>query len=198
MRIAIEGPDGAGKTTVAHLLANTAEVGTRYVRSPAGEARRELLRSGAGIDPAARALLFAAVDLDAAAIGGPAVFDRCGVSGFVYRAAEGRRDDLHMLQALAVWHPGVLMPADCVLVVLDAWDETLDARMGARPGDVDPGALHAAAVRRIYRTAPSEIPRITPDPGTPPEQTAEVIRKVAADLDPETIRRAAMAWCLSL
>ena len=140
--VALEGGDGAGKSTQADLLARRmAAAGHEVVRTrepggtPVGEAIRQVLLHGEDVAPRAEALLFAAdrghhvrtlvgPALDRGAV---VVTDRFMDSSIAYQsAARGlAREDV---RALSLWATGGLVPH--LTVVLDVAPATGRSRRG--------------------------------------------------------------------
>lgn len=104
MYIAIEGPDGVGKTTQARMLANLIEKSGRkavLVREPGGtplgDAIRSIIMSDLKIDPKAELMLFSAarralineVVRPALIDGAVVISDRCFLSSLAYQCMAG-------------------------------------------------------------------------------------------------------------
>lgn len=125
--IALEGPDGCGKTTQASLLAR--RLGAVLTREPGGtplgEALRKLLLSqdGPGVSPRAEALMMLAsraqhvvsVVAPALASGPWVVTDRFEGSTLAYQGY-GRGLDLDELRQMSSWASGGLRPDLCLLL----------------------------------------------------------------------------------
>jgi thymidylate kinase len=179
VNIIIEGPDGSGKTTVAKEVAS--RLGAPYIRCPGstkiGEFLRPLLKNCRDADPIVRALLFAAVDYDAQRDVFDAVFDRSGISGLVYRLAANEPETTELLRQLIRMDRTFLYPVDPCVVVLDASDETLDARMGLRGDETDEGSFFRKNVRALYRGLPSCVHRVNTDNKTVEQTVGEIVRR---------------------
>jgi thymidylate kinase len=176
MNIVIEGPDGSGKTSVAEALSK--KTGKPYIRCPGstkvGEFLRPLLKNCRHVDKTVRALLFAAVDYDAQQDVFDAVFDRSGISGIVYRIAAGEPESVNMLRLLITHDRSFILPCDPFVVVLDASDQVLDARMNLRGDEKDEGSFFRSQVRKVYRSLPKCVHRIYTDNKTVDEIVCEI------------------------
>lgn len=140
MFISLEGIDGSGKSTQAHLLAEALGEDAVLVREPGGtpasERIRELLADpGLCLDPlaelmlfcAARAQLVAEVIRPALDAGGDVVCDRYSDSSVAYQGA-GRGLDAERVESICGAATGGLWPDVTVLLRLDP--ELAAARRG--------------------------------------------------------------------
>lgn len=181
--IALEGGEGAGKSTQARLLAETLRAGGKEVvltREPGGTPGAEAIRAllletdGDGWGPRAEALLFAAARADhverlispALAAGKWVICDRFVDSSRAYQGGAGGLDDIDVLALHRVGSEG-LMP-DLTLLI-EVPEAEVAARLKARDGDEADRiggrgeAYHArvaAAFRRFAEVDPARFARI--------------------------------------
>lgn len=181
--IALEGGEGAGKSTQARLLAETLRAGGKEVvltREPGGTPGAEAIRAllletdGDGWGPRAEALLFAAARADhverlispALAAGKWVICDRFVDSSRAYQGGAGGLDDIDVLALHRVGSEG-LMP-DLTLLI-EVPEAEVAARLKARDGDEADRiggrgeAYHArvaAAFRRFAEADPARFARI--------------------------------------
>lgn len=128
--IGIEGVEGAGKTTLARLVADRLGAGTVIVREPGGTALgeeiRRLLLHGRDVSPWAEAALFAAARAElvvevvrpALAAGAWVVSDRTYVSSLAYQGG-GRGLGVEAVRTLNETVLGGTLPDLVVLVDID-------------------------------------------------------------------------------
>ena len=195
--IALEGGEGAGKSTQAHLLAETLRARGHQVvttREPGGtpgaEAIRALLLSveGEGFHPRAEALLFAAARSDhverliapALAEGTWVICDRFIDSSRAYQGGGGGLDDAEVMGLHAIGSLG-LLPDLTLLIEVSAPEAT--RRLALRDGDQADRiggrgeAYHArvaAAFARLAEAEPGRFARIDGNAG-PDEVHASIL-----------------------
>lgn len=181
--IALEGGEGAGKSTQARLLAETLRAGGKEVvltREPGGTPGAEAIRAllletdGDGWGPRAEALLFAAARADhverlispALAAGKWVICDRFVDSSRAYQGGAGGLEDIDVLALHRVGSEG-LMP-DLTLLI-EVPEAEVAARLKARDGDEADriggrGEVYharvAAAFRRFAEADPARFARI--------------------------------------
>ena len=199
--IALEGGEGAGKSTQARLLAEALKARGMDVvvtREPGGTAGAEAIRTlllsteGAGWLPRAEALLFAAARSDhverlispALERGAWVVCDRFVDSSRAYQGGGEVLDDAAILDLHAIGSGGLL--PDLTLLI-EVSPEIAAARLAARdPDGADriggrPAAYHAAVNARFRAMAEAEPDRFVriPGNGTPTETHAAVLAGIA-------------------
>ncbi|GAB3557823.1 hypothetical protein GCM10027344_05840 [Spelaeicoccus albus] len=205
--IALEGGDGAGKSTQAAAIAAWLEerhgVGVVVTREPGGTETgvklRDVLLSDGGVPPRAEALLFAAdrghhVDTlirPALRAGRAVITDRYMDSSIAYQGA-GRDSDSEMIADLSRWATAGLL-AD-VTVVLDVDPVEAARRRGDRgPQDhleKEPAEFHRRVRQRFLDLAAADPDRyvVVDASGDPADVTATIVEALtpfvaAADLD---------------
>jgi dTMP kinase len=160
MIIAIEGPDGVGKTTQCELLSSKlAEIyGTsRSIRFPCsssatGRVIRQVLSSEASMSKDALQLLFAANRcekrndiLSASEEGTPVILDRYSHSGIAYGVANGL--DMEWCRALEE-----TVPQPDIVVYIDVPEDEAERRIAARgEREIYDTREFQARVREAYR-----------------------------------------------
>ena len=186
MFITVEGPDGAGKTTLAQALATALTERGRDVlllREPGGTAlgedlRRLLLDPASSVDPAAEALLYAAARAQLVAevvrpaleAGRVVVCDLYVESSLAYQGA-GRGLGVDAVRAVNEVATGGLR-ADVVLLV-DVTPEVATTRLGTRLDRLEQeGPAFRARVRQGFlQLAEAEPERVVVLDGcAPPDQ----------------------------
>ena len=201
--IALEGGEGAGKSTQARLLAETLRRQGHEVlltREPGGTPGAEAIRSlllhppGEGWKVEAEALLFAAARADHVArairpaleAGHWVICDRFLDSSRAYQGGGGGMADADLL-ALHRIGSGALLPD--LALLLEAPEEAVAARIARRDGDEldaiggrDAGYHQhvAQAFRRFAEEEPARFVRI--DASGTPEATHEAIMRAVAPL----------------
>jgi dTMP kinase len=166
--VALEGGDGAGKSTQARLLERwlTEDLGHEVVlthepgATPTGRRLREILLHGDELDPRSEALLFAAdraqhvatVVRPALARGAVVVTDRFSDSSVAYQGA-GRDLDGEEVARLSRWATRELVPD--LTVVLDVPPEVGRGRVGGEADrlESEPDAFHTAVRQRFLDLA---------------------------------------------
>jgi len=189
--IALEGGDGAGKSTQARLLCTWLEgLGHTVVvtREPGGTAFgrtvRELLLHGDHVAPRAEALLFAAdrahhvetLILPALGRGDVVITDRYMDSSIAYQGA-GRDLGIDEVRELNLWATAGLVPTLTVLVDLPA--EVGRARRGGVHDRLESeSADFHNTVRDLFLTLAGADPEryLVVDGEQPPEQIHELVR----------------------
>src|SRR5450759_1073825 len=189
--IALEGGDGAGKSTQARLLRAWLEgLGHTVVvtREPGGtdfgRTVRELVLHGDHVAPRAEALLFAAdrahhvetLIRPALGRGDVVITDRYMDSSIAYQGA-GRDLGVDEVRELNVWATGGLVPALTVLVDLPA-DVGRARRGGVHDRLESESAAFHDAVRDLFLTLADADPDryLVVDGELPPEQIHELVR----------------------
>lgn len=184
--IALEGGEGAGKSTQARLLAHALEArgqGCIITREPGGTAGAEAIRGlllgtdGDGWNPRAEALLFAAARSDhverlilpALARGDWVICDRFIDSSRAYQGGGGGLSDAEVLDLHRIGSGGLLPD---LTVLIEVSPELVSQRLAARDGDQSDriggrgAAYHAAvaaAFRRFADAEPHRFARIAGD-----------------------------------
>lgn len=184
--IALEGGEGAGKSTQARLLAAALQArGIAHVltREPGGTPGAEAIRAlllgteGEGWNPRAEALLFAAARSDhverlirpALASGKWVICDRYVDSSRAYQGGAGGLGDADVLALHAVGSGGLLPD---LTLLFEVSPEAAAARLRARDGDeadriggrgADYHRAVAAAFARIAAAEPKRFARISAD-----------------------------------
>ena len=202
--IALEGGEGAGKSTQARLLADTLrQRGEEVVvtREPGGtpgaEAIRSLLLSteGEGWGPRAEALLFAAARSDhverlirpALSRGAWVICDRFVDSSRAYQGGAGGLSDDDVLALHRIGSEGFLPD---VTLLIDVSPKVAAARLAARDGDrpdriggrgAEYHARVAAAFDRMARAEPERFCRIDGD-GSPEATHLQVLTALGLTL----------------
>jgi dTMP kinase len=189
--IALEGGDGAGKSTQARLLCDWLEVLGHTVvvtREPGGtqfgRTVRELVLHGDHVAPRAEALLFAAdrahhvetLIRPALERGEVVITDRYMDSSIAYQGA-GRDLGVDEVRDLNMWATGGLVPALTVLVDLPA-EVGRARRRGVHDRlESEPADFHGA-VRELFLALAGADPAryLVVDGGLPPGQVHELVR----------------------
>lgn len=191
--LAVEGPDGAGKTTQINLLAQfLAEAGVSPVVSrepggtPVGQAIRDLLLdpAHAGMVPQAEALLYAAdraqhvheVIRPALEAGGVVVSDRYLDSSLAYQGLARGLGVARILE-ISTWATGGLLPD--LAVLLDTSAELARTRSaGTDRLEQESAAFHRRVAEAYWALARTYAYRFAIVDGTrPPAQVAAEIRR---------------------
>ncbi len=195
--IAIEGPDGSGKSTQAELLRerlHTQGVDGVVTRepggTPVGTEIRSVLLDGEATAPRAEALLYAADRAQhmseligpTLAAGGIVITDRYIDSSLAYQAAGRALDETEIL-SLSRWATEGIVPQ--LTVVLDIPPEATAARTAARGAqnhlDAESAQFHARVRRRFLELAAAQPDRyVVIDADAPADQVAA---RVAAAVD---------------
>ena len=195
--IALEGGDGAGKSTQARLLRAWLEsLGHTVVvtREPGGtvfgRTVRELVLHGDHVAPRAEALLFAAdrahhVETKirpALGRGEVVITDRYMDSSIAYQGA-GRDLGVEEVRELNLWATGGLVPALTVLVDLPA-EIGRSRRGGVHDRLESESAEFHGAVRELFLTLAGAAPDryLVVDGERAPEQIHELVRARVADV----------------
>lgn len=202
--IALEGGEGAGKSTQARLLADALRASGRHVvvtREPGGTAGAEAIRAlllgteGDGWLPRAEALLFAAARSDhverlirpALDAGQWVVCDRFLDSSRAYQGGGAGLSDADLLDLHRIGSAG-LLPDLTLLVTVSA--DVAAQRVARRDGDTAdriggrPAQFHArvaAAFEQFAATEPDRFTRI--DGNGTPEDTHRMIMAAVGKLD---------------
>lgn len=200
--IALEGGEGAGKSTQARLLAGALAargITCRMTREPGGTPGAEAIRTlllgteGEGWHPRAEALLFAAARSDhverlirpAIAAGEWIICDRFVDSSRAYQGGAGGLSDDDILALHAIGSQGLLPDLTLLFEVspniarkrLDARDGDSADRIGGRDAAYHAGV--AAAFARFASAEPVRFARIDAD-----AQPSEVAAQVMAAIEP--------------
>lgn len=203
--IALEGGEGAGKSTQARLLAQALEArgqGCIITREPGGTAGAEAIRAllletdGDGWNPRAEALLFAAARSDhverlilpALAHGDWVICDRFIDSSRAYQGGGGGLSDGEVLDLHRIGSGGLLPD---LTVLIEVSPELVSQRLAARDGDQSDriggrgAAYHAAVAAAFHRFANAEPHRFARIAGDgPAEAVHEAIMAAIAELRP--------------
>jgi len=203
--IALEGGEGAGKSTQARLLAQALEArgqGCIITREPGGTAGAEAIRAllletdGDGWNPRAEALLFAAARSDhverlilpALARGDWVICDRFIDSSRAYQGGGGGLSDGEVLDLHRIGSGGLLPD---LTVLIEVSPELVSQRLAARDGDQSDriggrgAAYHAAVAAAFHRFANAEPHRFARIAGDgPAEAVHEAIMAAIAELRP--------------
>ena len=200
--IALEGGDGAGKSTQARLLCSwLEELGHTVVvtrepgGTPFGRTVRELVLHGDHVAPRAEALLFAAdrahhVETKIRPVlgrGEVVITDRYMDSSIAYQGA-GRDLGVDEVRDLNLWATGGLVPDLTVLVDLPA-DVGRSRRHGVHDRlESEPAQFHGA-VRELFLTLAGAAPDryLVVDGELPPDRIHELVRARVALL-PQGLR----------
>lgn len=203
--IALEGGEGAGKSTQARLLAQALEArgqGCIITREPGGTAGAEAIRAllletdGDGWNPRAEALLFAAARSDhverlilpALARGDWVICDRFIDSSRAYQGGGGGLSDGEVLDLHRIGSGGLLPD---LTVLIEVSPELVSQRLAARDGDQSDriggrgAAYHAAVAAAFHRFANAEPHRFARIAGDgPAEAVHEAIMAAIEELRP--------------
>lgn len=165
--IVIEGPDGAGKSTLAKALASSLRAEGRAVSLTSEPWDRATLDHARGLSPRAAHAQFIAdrarhierVILPALARDEVVVCDRYALSGVVYALAQEPELGVRSAWLREGVDPGpdpslTAIPRPDLTLICDAPDEVLDERLGRRAGDaLDADRDLQRKVRALYRDA---------------------------------------------